>query len=388
MRSPASEITLTETAAPMADPALPADGPSLRQPRPSASVALASYNGSAFIGAQLDSILAQSELPDEIVVTDDQSSDDTLGILAGYAARSPVPIRAHRNPERLGFARNFARATSLCRSELIFFCDQDDIWAPTKVARVKDAFADPAVFLAYHDALVVTGDDQPLHRLYDADRQRALLAAQPIDPWHSAYGLTEAFRASLRDYDDLWERALNHIDKENELLAHDQWYFFLAQIFGRVAYIDEPLVRYRQHGANAVGAAQYARPSGIGQRLRQQLSHDPRIDRLQSDAALRRAGILAEIGRRTGGAAAQRARQIADCYGLLAERMQRRHGAYTAASLWTRAARLARMLARADYGSRPWRFRRRSILRDLARGVLGHDMGSERRMPPGAARIA
>lgn len=361
----------------MADRSSTADLPSLVASRPTASVAIASYNGAAFIGPQIDSILAQSELPNEIVVTDDQSSDDTLGVLAAYAERSPVPIRWHRNPERLGFARNFRRAAALCRSELIFFCDQDDLWVPNKVQRVKDAFADPSVFLAYHGALVVTTDNEPLYQLYDADHQRAMLGIEPVHPWHASYGMTQAFRASLREHDDLWDRALNHVYKENELLAHDQWYFFLAQIFGRVAYVDEPLVRYRQHGANAVGALHDARPSGFPERLRQQLSHDPRIDRLQSDAARRRVEILDEIVGRAGGVVAKRARLVSQCYGSLATRLERRHGAYTAASLWHRAANLGRMLGHSDYGRRPWRFRPPSILRDLIKGVVGHELGSE-----------
>ena len=367
----------------MASSASSSDSSAPAPTRPTASVALASYNGATFIGAQIDSILAQTELPDEIVVTDDQSSDDTLGVLAALAADSPVPIRVHRNPERLGYARNFGRAASLCRSELIFFCDQDDLWAPTKVERMKDAFADPAVLLAFHGALVVSGEDEALYQLYRAEEQRALLATQPIDPWYASYGLTQVFRASLRANDDLWERALNHVHRENELLAHDQWYYFLAQIFGRIAYIDEPLVRYRQHGANTVGASQVARPSGMA-RLRQKFGHDARTDRLRAQAALRRVEILEQIRRRTSGPVAERAGLLGECYRSLAERLLRRHATYTRPGIGQRTARFAGMLAHLDYGPQPWRFRPRSILRDLIRGVIGHDMGSETRPPPGS----
>lgn len=363
----------------MADQPLPIEPASPRVHNLTASVALATYNGGAFIGAQIDSILAQTELPDEIVVTDDQSDDDTIAIVTACAACSSVPIHVHRNPQRLGFARNFRKASDLCQSELIFFCDQDDLWAPNKVELVKMAFSDPDIFLVYHGAQVVTADNETLYPLYDAGHQRALLATEPMDPWHSTYGLTQAFRASLREHDDLWERSRNHIGYEDELLAHDQWYFFLAQIFGRVAFIGEPLIRYRQHGGNAVGAAHYRGVAGISQRLRQQLAHDPRIDRLKYAAALRRSDILEEIGQRAEGQVVERARIAAQLYGSLAARLRRRYHAYVAESLWERAASLARMVRHSDYGPRPWRFARRSIVRDLVRGVLGHQMGSENR---------
>jgi glycosyltransferase involved in cell wall biosynthesis len=363
----------------MADPSLPAESAASRAKRPTASVALATYNGGAFIGAQIDSILAQTELPDEIVVTDDQSEDDTIPIVTAYASRSPVPIRVHRNPQRLGFARNFRKASDLCRSELIFFCDQDDLWTPAKVETVKTAFSDRDVFLVYHGALVITAENEPLYPLYDASRQLSLLATKPMDPWHATYGLTQAFRASLRDHDDLWERSRNHIGYEEELLAHDQWYYFLAQIFGRVVYIDEPLVHYRQHGGNAVGAAHYSKATGVLQRIRQQLDHDPRIDRLKYDAALRRADILGEIGHRAEGEVVERARIAAQFYSALAARLRRRYRTYVSESPWERAAKLGRMVRHADYGPRPWLFTKRSVVRDLVRGVLGREMGSENR---------
>lgn len=361
----------------MAEQNLPSDLAFLKLNLPTASVALATYNGATFIRAQLDSILAQTELPHEIVVTDDQSSDGTLDIIADYAAHSPIPIRTHRNAERLGFQRNFRKAAGLCRSDLIFFCDQDDVWEPNKVERMKRVFADPSVFLAYHGALVITEQDEPLYPFLHAGEQLARLAAKPIEPWHASYGLTQVFRASLRNHDDLWDRAINHICGENEPLAHDQWYYLLAQIFGRVAYVDEPLVRYRQHGSNAVGAAQSNQNGGIWARLRQQLDHDPRMDRLKADAALRRVEILTEIACRTDGAVAERAQIVAAHYSDLAERLMRRRSAYVSASPWQRAASLGRMLRNSDYGAHPWRFRKRSILRDVIRGVLGNAMGSE-----------
>jgi glycosyltransferase involved in cell wall biosynthesis len=339
--------------------------------RLTASVALASYNGSAFIEAQLDSILAQSELPTEIVVTDDQSSDNTYDLLTEYAARSPVPIRFYRNATRLGFTRNFARAISLCRSDLIFLCDQDDLWLPDKVARMKGVFADPSVFLAYHGALVVTSDNQPLYQLYNKIREEDFLSTKPIDPWHSPYGLTQVFRSSLRGHEDLWERSLNHVWIENEPLSHDQWYYLLAQVHGRIVYVDETLVRYRQHATNAVGASHSGRAASPWGRLRGHLDHDPRLDRLRADAALRRSEILEELRKRIGHTSPNTLEILAQMYRDLSARLERRRSAYCADSAIARAAYLARMVKHGDYGGHPWGFRPPSIARDLLKGVVG-----------------
>ena len=344
---------------------------------PTASVAMATYNGARFIGAQLDSILAQSELPDEIVITDDGSTDDTLSILAAFAARSRVPIRVHANAERLGFAPNFMKAIGLCRSELIFLCDQDDIWAEHKVARMKAAFDDPQVYLAYHGALVVTAFNAPLYELYRGDEQRALLAVEPMHPWYSSYGLTQVFRAELRNYDELWSTSLNHVHLEDEPLSHDQWYYFLAQMFGSIEFVPESLVRYRQHASNTVGAAQLPVASGAWQRLRRKFRLDPHQDRLKAKAALRRAEVLNQVALRTEEGRAARCIKVANCYTSLAARHQRRHDAYRATSLSRRAGSLIRMLSEGDYANHPWGMRKSSVLRDLVAGVLGHWAGHQ-----------
>lgn len=331
---------------------------------------MATYNGARFLPAQLDSIMAQTEPVDEIVITDDQSTDGTLDLVAAYAARSPVPIRAHRNPERLGFVQNFARAIGLCRSELIFLCDQDDAWLPDKVAVMKDAFADPAVLLAYHNADVITADDQPLYQLFDGTEQ-ALNAVTPFHPWHSSNGLTQAFRASLRAYDDLWPASLNHIWLEGERLNHDQWYFFLAQVLGRVAYVDRPLVRYRQHVSNTIGASP-RQPRGWWERMMMKLGHHPRLDRLRQDAGERRAVLLDRLAVRVDGAEVARVRAAAQRYRRLAAGMGRRHDMYVRTTLPGRLAAFGGLLRHADFRGHPWGFRPQSVLRDFLGGVVAH----------------
>jgi len=122
---------------------------------PRVSVAMATYNGARFIAEQLESLSRQTLPPCELVIGDDGSTDDTLNIVEAFARTAPFPVRIHRNPQRMGHADNFLHTATLCSGDLIAFCDQDDVWLETKLARCCQAFQDRDVVLAVHAAHVV-----------------------------------------------------------------------------------------------------------------------------------------------------------------------------------------------------------------------------------------
>ena len=99
----------------------------------SVSVAMATFNGARYVRQQLDSLAVQSHLPSELVITDDCSTDETLELLNNFAANAPFPVFVHQNESRLGYRGNFLHATTLCSSDLVAFCDQDDIWDRCKL---------------------------------------------------------------------------------------------------------------------------------------------------------------------------------------------------------------------------------------------------------------
>src|SRR5258708_2267565 len=147
------------------------------------SVVMATYNGASFIQDQLDSLAKQDLLPDELVISDDGSTDDTLDIVVAFAQQAPFPVHVHRNETRLGYRSNFMRAAGLARSDLIAFCDQDDIWDPRKLKICAAAFDDPEVLLVYHNARIVTADGRPVGLL---ERRAAPQPANPpmtVSPW-------------------------------------------------------------------------------------------------------------------------------------------------------------------------------------------------------------
>src|SRR5262249_10160572 len=105
--------------------------------RPKISIALCTYNGAKYLSSQLESYLAQTCLPDEVVVCDDCSQDETVTILNDFAIRAPFPVRILVNDQNLGSTKNFEKSISLCSGEIIFLSDQDDVWMPNKIERVS-----------------------------------------------------------------------------------------------------------------------------------------------------------------------------------------------------------------------------------------------------------
>src|SRR3977135_1401293 len=101
-------------------------------PALSASAALCTFNGARFLEPQVTSLFAQERTLDQIVAVDDASTDASFSLLESLAARSPVPMQVYRHPSQLGHVRNFERAISLTRGDVIFLCDQDDAWYPEK----------------------------------------------------------------------------------------------------------------------------------------------------------------------------------------------------------------------------------------------------------------
>src|SRR6266704_3029265 len=100
------------------------------------SIALCTYNGARFLPEQLESIAAQTRLPDEMVVCDDRSADETTDIIRTFAKNALFPVRLEINEQKLGSTKNFEKAIRLCHGEIIAPADQDDVWNPQKLSKL------------------------------------------------------------------------------------------------------------------------------------------------------------------------------------------------------------------------------------------------------------
>lgn len=226
------------------------------------SVAMCTYNGARFVAEQLGSVAAQTRPPAELVVCDDLSSDETARLVEEFAARAPFPVRLSVNERNLGSTRNFGRAVALCTGDLVALCDQDDVWHPEKLERLAARFeARPSVGLVFSDAELVDEDLKPTgRRLWEsmgfgprerrlAERGRALDLFLP--GWHVT-GATLAFRARFKPL---------VLDIPDDLaLIHDGWITLLVSAVADLDFVAEPLVKYRQHPRQQVGAAEKPAP--------------------------------------------------------------------------------------------------------------------------------
>ncbi len=217
------------------------------------SVALCSYNGAPFLAAQLASLAAQDRLPDELVICDDCSDDDTPALVRKFAEQAPFPVRLFQNPRRLGSTGNFERAIELCEGDVIVLADQDDVWMRQKIGQLERALAaSPTAGFTFSDASIVDVDRRPLpYTLWQAIRfsrreQNRMRAGRALDVLLKHYVVTGATMAFRAEYKPL-------VLPIPPSWIHDAW---IALLIGAVApceLVAEPLIEYRQHPRQQFG---------------------------------------------------------------------------------------------------------------------------------------
>ena len=220
-------------------------------------ILMAVYNGEAYLRAQLDSILGQSDDRWHLTVSDDGSTDGSAAILDAYARRYPDRIARYASGRRFGNARDhFFHLMARCETEHMLFCDQDDVWRPDKLAKTRKAlieaearYGPDAPILVFSDQTPTDADLNPLAdslmryqgQYFESFDYRSILMQNVVTG-----GAMAVNRALAR----LGERGAT----PDGVIMHDWWMAAVAARFGQIVYIDEPLGFYRQHGGNAVGA--------------------------------------------------------------------------------------------------------------------------------------
>ncbi len=207
-------------------------------------VLLSTYNGAAFLEPLLKSVLAQDHAPLELLVRDDGSTDETVGILERYAAQGKLSLTRGAN---LGFARSFLTlAATAPEAEFYAFCDQDDIWEKDKISRAVESLSrfDPAEPLLYGGRYQLVDESlQPIATSPIPSRGPSFANAlvQCIAP-----GCTLVFNAAAR-------RLLASSLPPEHPYSHDWWIYLVISAMGRVVYDPVSKILYRQHGGNVIG---------------------------------------------------------------------------------------------------------------------------------------
>lgn len=221
------------------------------------SVALCTYNGSEFLIEQLESFLYQTKLPDELVICDDCSVDETVGIIEKFSKNSPFPVKFFVNEKNLGATKNFERAISLCTGDVIFLSDQDDVWQPNKIELMYDVFIQSGnTGLVFSDAEVVNENLETLKSsVWDfsfssVERKTAKSEGllQIMLKKNVVIGATMAFRT---EYRDLFMPIPTHLPN----VLHDGWIALIISAVSEVVFLESPLIKYRQHKNQLLGVS-------------------------------------------------------------------------------------------------------------------------------------
>lgn len=320
----------------------------------SVSVALCTFNGAKYLREQLDSLSNQTRRPDEVVVGDDASTDDSVAIVEDWAQQSGIRVRILRSQSNLGPTKNFERTLRLCSGDILMPCDQDDVWHPTKIARLARAVeSKPSVGLAICQSRICDADLKPSERTaFDQQRFGSTLQAMVArgDGFDAflrhmvAPGHALAIRGSL----------LPTLMPFPETCVYDQWIALVASALTRTALIDEPLVDYRAHASQIT-------QSGSSKSLREwsALQGKLKLDHLQRNldtfVALR--DRIVPLDNNVDGPVWKRLQQVEAKGQFLRSRIAMRKGRVE------RTMRTVRHLLKGDYGryGRGWL----TFLRDL-----------------------
>lgn len=200
------------------------------------SVAMATYNGEKYLEQQIDSILSQLGNEDELIISDDHSSDQTLAIIEKYI-RNDHRVKLFMNEES-GVTSNFENAIIRTKNEIIFLSDQDDIWKPEKVETIKDYYVkNPHIQMIMSDITVVDNQlNTTIESFYEFRGSRAGVFKNIFK--NSYIGCAMSFKKELKT---------KILPIPRNVPMHDMWIGLVADMNKSALLIPEKLIYYRRH---------------------------------------------------------------------------------------------------------------------------------------------
>jgi len=202
------------------------------------SIAMATYNGEAYLQEQLDSLVNQTMQPNELIVTDDCSTDATLEVLKNFKKIAPFNVEIFQNSENLGYSRNFEKAIELCAGDVIFLCDQDDYWYPEKISSIVELYdKNENILVILNDALICNSTMKL--------SAGTLLGCIKSDDF--VHGCCTSFRSKFKDM--ILPIPQNVLAHDN--WAHDNWISFLGRKISVLYICPLVLQNYRRHQSTA-----------------------------------------------------------------------------------------------------------------------------------------
>lgn len=206
--------------------------------RKTVSVAMAAYNGESYIKEQIDSIIVQLSENDELIISYNESGDNTYYIISEYE-ETDNRVRIFKCSEK-GVISNFENAIANCKNEIIFLSDQDDVWYENKINYVLSCLEQYSVGAIVHKSLLVDENLVPIENL-NINKKKHLISAYKILKKNYVQGCCIAFE----------QQYVNKIlPFPRNIPMHDSWIALIISTIGDMLYIDVELQIYRQHRKN------------------------------------------------------------------------------------------------------------------------------------------
>lgn len=212
---------------------------------------MATYNGEKYLREQMDSILEQSFGDFRLLVSDDGSTDGTREILNEYVGKDSRVVVFLQN-KNLGSTKNFEFLMRKVESECFMFSDQDDVWQKDKLQKSIDKMKEEDCDLVYSDLEVVSEDLDVLHKSY-WKLKGFEKKVKRYNHFESLY-LNNYVTGSTMLVKSKWLEKILPLPDKSKFILHDYWTALVVSKFGKMAYVDEPLLKYRQHLDNRIGS--------------------------------------------------------------------------------------------------------------------------------------
>ena len=220
------------------------------------NILMATYNGEKYLNEQIDSLLNQTYKNIQIIISDDCSKDSTKNILKQYEEQEPQKIKVFYQEKNLGYVKNFEFLLNYEKeqedSSIYMLCDQDDVWKEEKVERSLEKLKEGNYDLVFGDIEVI---DENLNTKLKSYNDFMHLTPR-IKKYISSYKLQYLYNCMTGCTIISRKELLNKVlpfPKNSKYVIHDYWLGLIAEIYGKVGYLQTPYILYRQHGTNQVG---------------------------------------------------------------------------------------------------------------------------------------
>lgn len=226
------------------------------------SVALATFNGEKFILKQLHSLLFQRRTIDEVIIVDDASTDKTTTIIHDFIEKNQLlNWHLYVNEKNIGFFKNFKSAIEKTTGDIIFLCDQDDIWYKTKVNSILNRFEGDSRIKAICSGFKFIDENDNFinirQKVFHANNNLIKFRVEPFETvkinleticnYNISPGCTLVFTREVRDI---------YLEKTKNVCVHDWELALIAAFCDGLYFFNTPLTNYRIHSGNTIGLSE------------------------------------------------------------------------------------------------------------------------------------